>query len=165
MTRGQEADRRVDNQLDPVVHVKLNHGGQEWLIELMLTQLATVRAQNPISHLIDLAFASAGLQNGCRMRRVVVKALDVTPFLSRFPQAEVSAYPSFPGVEAHFLRAQLARIAGTTVVCPAGFFTAGEEEGALERNEEYAPAASAAELTGLEAWAHRNPHVKKQVRT
>lgn len=80
------------------------------------------------------------------------------------PQSEVSAYPPFPGVEAHFLRAQLARIAGSTVVCPAGYFTVGEEDGGLEKSEEFA-APAAADLAALEAWAHKTPHIKKQVRT
>lgn len=73
---------------------------------------------------------------------------------------QVSAYPPFPGTEAHFLRAQLARIAASTVLCPGGYFTANEE-GGLDKAEEFAPPAPTDYATAA-AWAHRYPHLKKQ---
>ena len=73
---------------------------------------------------------------------------------------QVSAYPPFPGTEAKFLRAQLARIAASTVLCPAGYFTANEE-GGLDKAEEFAPPAPTDYGTSG-AWAHRYPHLKKQ---
>lgn len=39
----------------------------------------------------------------------------------------MSAYPPFPGKEAEFLRAQIARIAHSTVLAPAGLFNYDEE--------------------------------------
>lgn len=73
---------------------------------------------------------------------------------------QVSAYPPFPGTEANFLRAQLARIAASTVLCPAGYFTANEE-GGLDKAEEFAPPAPTDYGTSGQ-WAHRYPHLKKQ---
>lgn len=73
---------------------------------------------------------------------------------------QVSAYPPFPGTEANFLRAQLARIAASTVLCPAGYFTANEE-GGLDKAEDFTPAAPT-DLGTAGAWAHRYPHLKKQ---
>ncbi len=74
----------------------------------------------------------------------------------------MSAYPPFPGTEAHFLRAQLARIAASTVLCPAGYFTANEE-GGLDKAEDFTPPAPT-DLGTAGAWAHRYPHLKKQGR-
>jgi len=79
--------------------------------------------------------------------------------------AEVSAYPPFPGVEANFLRAQIARIAASTVVSPAGFFIVGEDEITLEKDEEgYVPVEDVMEMKNAESWSHRYPHVKPQGR-
>ena len=72
----------------------------------------------------------------------------------------MSAYPPFPGTEANFLRAQLARIAACTVLCPAGYFTANEE-GGLDKAEDFTPPAPT-DLATTAAWAHRYPHLKKQ---
>ena len=58
------------------------------------------------------------------------------------------------------MRAQLARIAASTVLCPAGYFTANEE-GGLDKAEEFIPPA-ATDLATMAAWAHRYPHLKKQ---
>ncbi|KAK9832258.1 hypothetical protein WJX74_004503 [Apatococcus lobatus] len=84
-------------------------------------------------------------------------------FLTGCLDSEVSAYPVFPGKEAEYLRAQIARIAATTLVCPAGAFQASEE-GALEKVEGFA-APPASELASIESWAHRSAHLKKQGRT
>lgn len=73
---------------------------------------------------------------------------------------QVSTYPAFPGLEANYLRAQIARIAATTVLCPGGYFTA-TEDGSLEKAEEFSP-QEASEMVTPAAWAHRYPHIKKQ---
>ncbi|WIA22916.1 hypothetical protein OEZ86_009852 [Tetradesmus obliquus] len=74
----------------------------------------------------------------------------------------VSSYPVFPGNEANFLRAQIARISCTTVVCPAGLFVVNEE-GGLENAEEYSQ-LPAREMGTTANWSHRYPHLKKQGR-
>ncbi|KAL3148750.1 hypothetical protein ABBQ38_014161 [Trebouxia sp. C0009 RCD-2024] len=61
------------------------------------------------------------------------------------------------------LEAQLARIAASTVLCPAGYFTANEE-GGLDKAEDFTPPAPT-DLGTTAAWAHRYPHLKKQGRT
>lgn len=38
------------------------------------------------------------------------------------------SFPPFRGVEANFLRAQIARISATTQISPAGFYKFDEEE-------------------------------------
>jgi len=93
----------------------------------------------------------------------VVTARQIKKFLSGDLKAEVSAFPPFPGVEANFLRAQIARIAAATVVCPAGFFAVGEDELTLEKEEEFVPLESV-EMMQPENWCHRYPHVKPQGR-
>jgi len=49
----------------------------------------------------------------------VVASAQVKKFLSGDLEADVACYPTFPGKEKHFLRAQLARIAAGTVLAPA----------------------------------------------
>ena len=77
--------------------------------------------------------------------------------------APVSAYPPFPGTEAHYLRALVGRIASATVVCPVGYFAVSEEDGSLSKDEEFVP-KEPAEMADLTAWAHRYPHIKEQGR-
>lgn len=85
-------------------------------------------------------------------------------FLTGKLDAPVSTFPPFPGNEATFLRAQIARIVATTVICPAGIFQVGEEdETTVEKAEEYEPLPST-ELLVKENWVHRYPHLKKQGR-
>jgi len=89
----------------------------------------------------------------------VTAARQLKKFMTGDLSAEVSAYPVFPGTEASFLRAQIARIAAATVLCPSGFFSVGEDGVSLEKVEEFTPAA-ASELS----WCHRYQHVKAQGR-
>jgi len=84
-------------------------------------------------------------------------------FLTGDLNAPVSTFPPFPGNEATFLRAQIARIVATTVICPTGIFEIGEDETSVEKAEEYEPLPST-ELQVKENWVHRYPHIKKQGR-
>lgn len=90
-------------------------------------------------------------------------ARQIKKFLTGDLKAEVSAFPPFPGVEANFLRAQIARIASTTVICPGGYFAVGEDEVSLEKEEEFTPMESV-EMMQPENWCHRYPHIKPQGR-
>lgn len=47
-------------------------------------------------------------------------------FLTGRLDAPVSSFPAFPGTEAHYLRALIARISAATVCCPKGYFLADE---------------------------------------
>lgn len=77
--------------------------------------------------------------------------------------AEVSAYPRFPGHEAEYLRAVIARIAADTVLAPAGYYTLSEENGNLAPSEDYAP-PDASKLASAAGWVHRYPAVLPQGR-
>ena len=101
-----------------------------------------------------------------------IKLPDVTPqqlkdsrfikkYLTGDLSSEVSAYPTYPGKEAVYLRAQIARISATTTLCPSGCFQLGEDD-TVEKNEEYAPAAPS--TMDVSSWCHRYPHIKKQGR-
>lgn len=87
----------------------------------------------------------------------------VKRYLTGTLNAPVSAYPPFPGTEAHYLRALVGRIASATVVCPVGYFAVSEEDGSLSKDEEFVP-KEPAEMADLTAWAHRYPHIKEQGR-
>lgn len=68
--------------------------------------------------------------------------------------SHVSTYPLFPGTEAHYLRALIARIAAATVVCPAGSLTANEENGGeLEPTEGFEPQPGN-EMAQAANWQH-----------
>jgi len=91
-------------------------------------------------------------------------ARQIKKFFTGDLSASVSAYPLFPGFEAEFLRAQIARIAAATVVCPSGFFQLAEDsEDTLEKTEEFAPLEAEEMLEGA-SWSHRYPHIKAQGR-
>eukprot|EP00210_Caulerpa_lentillifera_P007584 g7244.t1 len=71
-------------------------------------------------------------------------------------------YPPFPGTEAYYLRAIIARIAATTTLCVTGMFTINED-GVLEKQEEFS-VPSQDDLNSLSSWCHMYPHLKKQGR-
>ena len=67
--------------------------------------------------------------------------------------SDVSTYPLFPGTEANYLRAQIARISCTTVLAPAGLFTANDD-GTLEKSEDFT-GLPGRELSSTANWVHR----------
>ncbi|KAK2815991.1 hypothetical protein Q5P01_026458 [Channa striata] len=98
-----------------------------------------------------------------QMRKFFTGRLD-TPIVS---------YPPFPGNEANYLRAQIARISAGTQVSPQGLFQAVEEEGdeedeAQQDNYEVNPdfeAFSAVEMAeSLSTWVHHVQHILRQGR-
>ncbi|XP_041647938.1 radial spoke head protein 6 homolog A [Cheilinus undulatus] len=85
----------------------------------------------------------------------------------------VVSYPPFPGNEANYLRAQIARISAGTQVSPQGYLQAGEEEGDEEDevtrdsyevnpNFEGIPVPEMAE--SLSVWVHHVQHILQQGR-
>ena len=86
----------------------------------------------------------------------------IKKFLTGRLTSHVSTYPLFPGTEANYLRAQIARISCTTVCCPSGLFAAGED-GSLEKTEDFQPLPGR-EMSQAANWVHRYPHMKKQGR-
>lgn len=90
--------------------------------------------------------------------------------------AEVRSFPPFPGSEAVYLRAQIARIVAATTVAPRDYYIPDmpEDEEADDEadiddqniivNDEYeAPAAE--EAGAAEAWVHTRPYLLPQGRT
>ena len=79
----------------------------------------------------------------------------ICTFLTGDLDAPVSGSPPFPGRERHLLRAQIARIAHATTLCPEGFFATPEEgETELTPNEEYAPPPGEV-MRDPARWCHR----------
>eukprot|EP00117_Sycon_ciliatum_P014925 scpid29995/ scgid14989/ Radial spoke head protein 4 homolog A; Radial spoke head-like protein 3 len=87
--------------------------------------------------------------------------------------AELTCYPPFPGQEAHYLRAQIARISAGTILSPVGYYAMPEEEeddegGAanipLEINEEYEPPGMDDLCENLQSWAHSVRYILPQGR-
>lgn len=58
----------------------------------------------------------------------IAAARKIKKFLSGHLDSSVVSFPPFRGVEANFLRAQIARISATTQISPAGFYKFDEEE-------------------------------------
>ncbi|XP_026179544.1 radial spoke head protein 4 homolog A isoform X2 [Mastacembelus armatus] len=100
-------------------------------------------------------------------------ARQIRKFFTGKLDSPVASYPPFPGNEANYLRAQIARISAGTQVSPQGFFQAGEEDG----DEEYEaprdcfdvnpdfegiPVAEMAE--SLSTWVHHVQHILPQGR-
>eukprot|EP00913_Durusdinium_trenchii_P014843 g13920.t1 len=76
----------------------------------------------------------------------------------------VITHPFFDGKEEVYLRAQIARIAADTVLCPKGFLKKEDEESPVEQNEEFVCPPSS-DLQKKEAWIHMQPHLLLSGRT
>lgn len=89
----------------------------------------------------------------------IVIARKLKRYLTGDLNAKTPTYPPFPGNEKNLLRAQIALIAGSTSISPAGYFEPNEdEEGAIKLAEpetlnELFPKASS-ELKEPDAWVH-----------
>ncbi|KAM3875867.1 radial spoke head protein 4 homolog A-like [Diretmus argenteus] len=101
-------------------------------------------------------------------------ARQIRRFFTGRLDAPVVSYPPFPGNEANYLRAQIARISAGTQVSPRGFYVFEEEEGDEEDEEprdsyvvnpdfEGFPASEMAENPGS-TWVHHVQHILKQGR-
>lgn len=98
----------------------------------------------------------------------IVAARQIKRVMTGNLNANVDTNPPFPGKERHFLRAQLARIFGTTALCPKGLFEMvdQEEEGApqiAKFTEEYAMPSNE-ELKDLANWSNLMPIILKNGR-
>ncbi|XP_032381215.1 radial spoke head protein 6 homolog A [Etheostoma spectabile] len=103
----------------------------------------------------------------------ITAARQIRKFFTGRLDNPVVSYPPFPGNEANYLRAQIARISAGTQVSPQGFFQAGEEEGeeedtspldSYEANPDFEglPVAEMAET--LSSWVHHVQHILQQGR-
>ncbi|CAH8452330.1 unnamed protein product [Schistosoma turkestanicum] len=109
----------------------------------------------------------------------IVAARAIHRLFTGILDSPVSCYPPFPGTEANYLRAQIARISASTQISPQGYYKFGskdEEEEELEneeegerqnyvKNEEYEP-LSITELAdpSLEHWVHHTSYILPQGR-
>ncbi|NWZ34524.1 RSH4A protein, partial [Brachypodius atriceps] len=101
----------------------------------------------------------------------IVCARKIKKFFTGWLDAPVVSFPPFPGKEANYLRAQIARISAATQVSPTGFYQFPEEEeeedeGAdtYEENPEFEPPPVAEMVESLATWAHHVKGILKQGR-
>ncbi|XP_075997670.1 radial spoke head protein 4 homolog A-like [Genypterus blacodes] len=106
----------------------------------------------------------------------IITARQIRKLFTGRLDAPVISYPPFPGNEANYLRAQIARISAGTHVSPQGFYCIGEEEGDDEDEEDEAardsyevnpdfegiPSAEMAE--SLSKWVHHAQYILLQGR-
>lgn len=85
-------------------------------------------------------------------RHQILAARHLRRFVRADLDAQVTGHPPFPGTEKEFLRAQIARITSSTVICPAGYFELNDD-GEIEPTVEPEP-KSAQELSDLGSWVH-----------
>ncbi|XP_055009176.1 radial spoke head protein 6 homolog A [Boleophthalmus pectinirostris] len=87
--------------------------------------------------------------------------------------APIESFPPFPGNEANYLRAQIARISGGTQVSPKGFYHFKEEEGneedevtqdTYEADPEFEGLPAVKLSESLSAWVHHTQHILEQGR-
>ncbi|KAM9849264.1 radial spoke head protein 4 homolog A [Aulostomus maculatus] len=100
-------------------------------------------------------------------------ARQVHKFFTGRLDAPVVSYPPFPGNEANYLRAQIARISAGTHVSPMGFYHITEEEGDEEEeipldrcevNPDFEGLPVAEMVESLSAWVHHTQHILQQGR-
>ncbi|KAM9364917.1 radial spoke head protein 4 homolog A-like [Pholidichthys leucotaenia] len=103
----------------------------------------------------------------------ITAARQICKFFTGRLDNPIVSYPPFPGNEANYLRAQIARISAGTQVSPQGFYQAREEEGdedeeapqdSHEVNPDFEgiPASEMAE--SLNTWVHHVQHILQQGR-
>lgn len=110
---------------------------------------------------------------------------EITKFFTGNLDTSINSYPPFPGMEAHYLRAQIARIAHSTSICPREYYVLkGDKDGeepdeenpadtenendeipkTVQRNDNFR-AQSIRQQTRLENWVHYYSHILPQGRT
>nr|KAF6407942.1 radial spoke head 6-like protein A [Molossus molossus] len=105
----------------------------------------------------------------------IVVARKIKKFLTGHLDAPVISYPPFPGNEANYLRAQIARISAATHISPLGFYQFNEEEG--DEEEEGGPGRDSFEenpdfegipvlelVDSMANWVHHMQHILPQGR-
>lgn len=102
----------------------------------------------------------------------ITAARQIRKFFKGRLDSPVVSYPPFPGNEANYLRAQIARISAGTQVSPKGFFQAGEKGGdeedeaphdSYEVNPDFEGIAVAEMVESLSTWVHHVQHILQQV--
>ncbi|XP_036272236.1 radial spoke head protein 6 homolog A isoform X1 [Pipistrellus kuhlii] len=105
----------------------------------------------------------------------IVQARKIKKFLTGFLDAPVVSYPPFPGNEANYLRAQIARISAATHISPLGFYQFNEEEGdeeeeggagrdSFEENPDFEGLPVFELVDSMANWVHHMQHILPQGR-
>ncbi|XP_018591753.2 radial spoke head protein 4 homolog A-like [Scleropages formosus] len=103
----------------------------------------------------------------------IIAARQICKFFTGRLDAPIASSPPFPGNEANYLRAQIARISASTQVSPLGFYQFAEEEGeedeetprySLEENPDFEGIPVSEMAESLSTWVHHVPHILEQGR-
>ncbi|XP_029905235.1 radial spoke head protein 6 homolog A [Myripristis murdjan] len=103
----------------------------------------------------------------------ITAARQIRKFFTGRLDAPIASYPPFPGNEANYLRAQIARISAGTHVSPQGFYQFGEEEGdeeeaiprdSYEVNPDFEGIPVPEMVESLSTWVHHVQHILQQGR-
>ncbi|KAM5297509.1 radial spoke head protein 6 homolog A [Glossophaga mutica] len=105
----------------------------------------------------------------------IVQARKIKKFFTGHLDAPVISYPPFPGNEANYLRAQIARISAATHISPLGFYQFSEEEGdeeeeggagrdSFEENPDFEGIAVLELVDSMANWVHHTQHILPQGR-
>ncbi|XP_051473803.1 radial spoke head protein 4 homolog A-like [Apus apus] len=105
----------------------------------------------------------------------IVCARRIKKFFTGRLDAPVVSFPPFPGNEANYLRAQIARISAGTQISPIGFYQFPEEEGdeeeeeeggrdTYEENPEFEPLSVAELVDSGSSWVHHVQCILEQGR-
>ncbi|XP_074848089.1 radial spoke head protein 6 homolog A-like isoform X2 [Carettochelys insculpta] len=105
----------------------------------------------------------------------IVAARKMKKFFTGRLDAPVVSYPPFPGNEANYLRAQIARISAGTQISPLGFYQFGEEEGdeeeeggagrdTYEENPDFESISVTELVDSLSNWVHHVQNILMQGR-
>lgn len=102
----------------------------------------------------------------------ITAARHIRKFFTGRLDAPIISYPPFPGNEANYLRAQIARISAGTQVSPLGFYQFAEEEGeeeeegardSFEENPDFEGIPVPEMAESLSTWVHHVQHILQQV--
>ncbi|XP_006142152.1 LOW QUALITY PROTEIN: radial spoke head protein 6 homolog A [Tupaia chinensis] len=105
----------------------------------------------------------------------IVHARKIKKFFTGHLDAPVVSYPPFPGNEANYLRAQIARISAATHISPLGYYQFGEEEGdeeeeggagrdSFEENPDFEGIPVLEMVDSMANWVHHTQHILPQGR-
>nr|XP_003406511.1 LOW QUALITY PROTEIN: radial spoke head protein 6 homolog A [Loxodonta africana] len=105
----------------------------------------------------------------------IVHARKIKKFFTGYLDTPVVSYPPFPGNEANYLRAQIARISAATHISPLGFYQFGEEEGdeeeeggagrdSFEENPDFEGIPVLELVDSMANWVHHTQHILPQGR-
>ncbi|XP_036158803.1 radial spoke head protein 6 homolog A isoform X1 [Myotis myotis] len=105
----------------------------------------------------------------------IAQARKIKKFFTGYLDAPVISYPPFPGNEANYLRAQIARISSATHISPLGFYQFNEEEGdeeeeggagrdSFEENPDFEGIPVFELVDSMANWVHHMQHILPQGR-